>query len=334
MEDLLGGDEAAAEEASNVDDPNRDDNANPDADEQGDNASDKDKPEDKDKDGEGSEEHEEEPEVVVDQDGKRLVSAKHLERALKQRATAKAGEREALARAEAAEKEASELKAQLEAGMEKPVTGTSEALMRLLPEDTKFDANNPEHLSSLEEHAQSWLDWCEENPMGGEPTEGQDWDAKQVVQKKRQVQKMLTAIQAHRKFQSDVETERARVKAANPKLFQVGTEEQKVYASTRSELLNIATAANQDSIIAELVNYRQMKQRESAEGGSWVFVPKKASAKSEGAAPDKPKPKAVQVTTRPVVSVKPGTESGSRKTLADKLAAGPVDVEDLLDDAA
>lgn len=337
VEDLLGGDEAAAEPESKQDDPKRDDDdATPDANEHGDGASDKDKPEDK--DDKDSEEHEEEdePEVVEDQDGKRLVSAKHLERALKQRATAKAGEREALSRAEAAEKAASELKAQLEASTSKPVTGTGEALMHLLPEGTKFDPGNETHLTQLEDYAQTWLDWCEENPTGGEPSDGVEWDAKQVVQKKREVQKLLAVIPKHREFQARFGEEQAKVKAAHPKLFQAGTVEHKAYAAARNELLNLAAAADQDSIIAELVTYRQMKHRETAEGGSWVFVPKKAGAKSDGATTDnKPRPKAVQVTTRPVGSVKPGMETGSRnhKTLAEKLAAGAQDVEALFDAA-
>jgi len=278
-------------------------------------------------------EHDEEPEVVEDQDGKRLVSAKHLERALKQRATAKTSEREALARAEAAEKQASDLKTQLEATLVKPVTGTEQALMRFLPDDSKFNPNDEQALAQLETHAKKWIDWCEENPMGGEPNEGEDWDTKQVVRQKREMQKILQAVRDHRDFQTKLTTERAKVQTANPKLFQVGTEEQKAHATARKELLGLASAPNQDAIIAELVNYRTMKQREAAEGGSWVFVPKKASNKSEATATERPKARTVQVTTRPIGSVRANAETGSRKTMADKLAEGAQDVEALFDAA-
>lgn len=339
MEDLLADAAPAPETESNQDDPNREDEANPAAEEQAgdDPASDEAKPEGE--AAENSEHDDEEPEVVEDQDGKRLVSAKHLERALKQRATAKTGEREALARAEAAEKQAAELKAQLEASTEPPATTSP---LAALTAHMKVDLDNAEALDGLNEYAQTWLNWCEENPMGGEPVEGQEWDVKRVVQQKRWAQSVLEALPKHREFKTGFQTERAKVKAELPKLFQVGTEEQKAFAAEQRKILNAGTAPDQDHIIARQVLTKDIplsklaelaeRFREERDGiASFARVPKK-SATTGNTNPDKPKPKTVQVSTRPVGSVKPGSGMGSHhKTLAEKLAAGPQDVEALFD---
>ena len=338
VEDMLADAPPAPEDGSKQDDPNREDDANLDAKEQEGNAASDDAP----PEGEAAEnfEHDDEaPEVVEDQDGKRLVSAKHLERALKQRATAKTGEREALARAEAAEKQAAELKAQLEASTEPPATTSP---LAALTAHMKVDLDNAEALEGLNEYAQTWLNWCEENPMGGEPVEGQDWDVKRVVQQKRWAQSVLEALPKHREFKTGFQTERAKVKAELPKLFQVGTEEQKAFAAEQRRILNAATAKDQDHIIARQVLTKDIplsklaelaeRYREERDGiASFARVPKKASTPT-GGNPDKPKPRTVQVSTRPVGSVKPGSGMGSQhKTLAEKLAAGPQDVEALFD---
>jgi len=335
VEDMLANAPPAPEDESNQADPNREDEANPDAEQQdGNAASDEAKPEGE--AAENSEHDDEAPEVVEDQDGKRLVSAKHLERALKQRATAKTSEREALARAEAAEKQAAELKAQLEASTEPTATASP---LAALTAHMKVDLDNAEAVEGLNEYAQTWLNWCEENPMGGEPVEGQDWDVKRVVQQKRWAQSVLEALPKHREFKTGFQTERAKVKAELPKLFQGGTEEQKAFAAEQRRILNAATAKDQDHIVARQVLTRDIplqklaelaeRYREERDGiASFARVPKKASAPTGGNL-DKPKPKIVQVSTRPVGSVKPGHFEGSRKTLAQQLAAGPVDVEAL-----
>jgi len=319
---MLAAAPTAPEDEPNQEDPNNDDDANPEAPDQTD-----------------SEHSDEEPEVVEDQDGKRLVSAKHLERALKQRATAKTGEREALARAEAAETQAAELKAQLEASAQ-PLASKELPLARLTA-GMKVDLDNAEQLEGLEVHAQAWLDWCEENPMGGTPGEGyEEWDVKQVVQKKRWAQAVLTAIPENREFKAGFQTERAKVKAELPKLFQVGTEEQKAFAAEQRKILNAGTAKDQDYIIARQVLTKDIplsklaelaeRYREERDGiASFARVPKKAGAVT-GGNPDRPRPRTVQVSTRPVGSVR-GVENGSRKSLAEKLAAGPQDVEALFD---
>lgn len=326
---------------SNQDDPNRDENANTDAQEQAgdESASDTTKPEGE--ADEGSEHEEEEPEVVEDQDGKRLVSAKHLERALKQRATAKQEAREERAAREAAEKQAAELKAQIEASTE-PVASTVTPLARLTA-NLKVDLNNAGHLDGLDEYARNWLGWCRRHPLGGSPKEGgEEWTPEQVVDQMEWAQDVLDALPKHREFKTGFATERARVKAELPKLFQVGTEDQKAFAAEQRKVLSAGTAPDQDHIIARQVLTRDIplsklaelaeRYREERDGiASFARVPKKASTNGQ-ANPDKPKPKTVQVSTRPVGSVKPGSETGSHKpTLAEKLAAGPQDVEALFD---
>lgn len=337
VEDLLADAPPAPEAESNQDDPNRDDEPNPEAETQpGKDASDDAKPEGEAAD--NSEHDDEAPEVVEDQDGKRLVSAKHLERALKQRATAKTGEREALARAEAAEKQAAELKAQLEASTE-PVASKESSLARLTAK-LKVDLDNAKHVESLVEYANNWLNWCERHPLGGVPVkDGEEWTTEEVVDQKQWAQQVLAEIPKHQEFKDGFQTERAKVKAELPKLFQVGTDEQKAFAAEQRRILNAATAKDQDHIIARQVLTKDIplsklaelaeRYREERDGiAAFARVPKKASTPT-GGNPDKPKPRMVQVSTRPVVSVKPGNADGSRKTLAQQLAAGPVDVEAL-----
>lgn len=338
MEDLLADAPHAPEPESNPDDPNRDEK--PDAETQaGEDPGEEIQPEDP--AAENSEHSEDEPEVVVDQDGKRLVSAKHLERALKQRATAKTAEREALARAEAAETQAAELKAQIEASTA-PVVSKEQPLARLTQEaKLKVDLDNPAQLETLEEYASSWLNWCERNPLGGVPVkDGEEWSTEQVVDQKQWAQKVLAEIPKHLEFKTGFQSERAKVKAELPKLFQVGTEEQKAFAAAQRLILSAATAKDQDHIIARQVLTKDIplsklaelaeRYREERDGvASFARVPKKGSSTPTGGNPDKPKPRLVQVSTRPVVSVKPGAADGSRKTLAQQLAAGPVDVEAL-----
>lgn len=330
----------ASEPESNPDDLNRDDNANLNAEGQtGDDlASDPANADDKAED--SSEHNDEEPEVVEDQDGKRLVSAKHLERALKQRATAKTSEREALARAEAAEKQAAELKSQLEASTA-PLASKELPLARLTA-NLNVDINDADQLEGLEEYASNWLNWCERNPLGGSPTkDGEEWTTSQVVDQKQWAQRVLAEIPKHVDFKTSFASERAKVKAELPKLFQVGTEEQKAFAAEQRKILSAATAKDQDHIIARQVLTKDIplsklaelaeRYREERDGiASFARVPKRASQASENNS-DRPKPKTVIVSTRPVGSVKPGTESSSRKTLAEKLAAGPQDVEALFD---
>lgn len=327
VEDLLADAPPAPEPESKTDDPNRDETVSDEA-----------QPEDK--ADEGAEHEEEEPEVVEDQDGKRLVSAKHLERALKQRATAKTSEREALARAEAAEAQAAELKAQLEATTA-PLASKELPLARLTA-SLKVDLDNPDHLEGLKEYATNWLNWCERHPTGGVPTQdGEEWDTNQVVDQKQWAQRVLAEIPKHTEFKTSFAAERAKVKAELPKLFQVGTEEQKAFAAEQRKILSAATAQDQDHIIARQVLTKDIplsklaelaeRYKEERDGiASFARVPKKASQASENNS-DRPKPKTVIVSTRPVGSVKPGTETGSRKTLAEKLAAGPQDVEALFD---
>lgn len=326
---------------SNQDDPNRDENASPAAEEaQGnEHASDEAKPENE-VEADGSEHEDEEPEVVEDQDGKRLVSAKHLERALKQRATAKQEAREERAAREAAEQQAAALKAQLEASMEPPAS--KEAPLTRLTAGLKVDLNNADHLDGLDEYARNWLSWCRRHPLGGTPTkEGEEWTAEQVVDQLEWAQNVLEALPKHREFKTGLATERAKVKAELPKLFQVGTEEQRAFAAAQRRILNAGTAPDQDQIIARQVLTEGIplsklaelaeRYREERDGiASFARVPKKAGAPT-GGNPDKPKPKPVQVSTRPVGSVKPGAGAGSQKTLAEKLAAGPQDVEALFD---
>lgn len=316
-EDLLDGEdheEAATE--SNPEDPNPD-------------AQDEVNPEDQDPDGETDPDADDEvPEVVEDENGKRLVSASHLERALKQRAKAKQAEREALSRAEAAELQATELKAQLTAGMDKPAL-TDSPLLRLAPKG--IDPDNAEHLTTLEAHAQEWLDWCEENPVGGE-VEGEEWDTKAVVQQRRWAQAVLKAIPQHRDFQAQFTAERAKVKAQNPRLFEAGTPENKAYQTLRGKLLNFGASADQDALIAELVEYRKMKEEIANGIADYPRVPKKPTA-AKPAEADKPKPKPVRVTTRPVGLVKPSSTISGRGSVSERLAAAtaPTDVEDLID---
>lgn len=286
---------------------------------------------------ETSEHNDEEPEVVEDQDGKRLVSAKHLERALKQRATAKTSEREALARAEAAEKQAADLKAQLEASTE-PVASKDMPLARLTA-DLEVDLDNPDQVETLVEYATQWRKWCQRHPMGGSPKpESDEWTTEQVVDRLEWTEQLLAEIPKHLDFKTGFPSERAKVKAELPKLFQVGTDEQKAFAAEQRKILNAGTATDQDHIIARQVLTKDIplsklaelaeRYREERDGiASFARVPKKASA--TGANPDKPKPKPMQVSTRPVLNVKPGNADGSRKTLAQQLAAGPVDVEAL-----
>jgi hypothetical protein len=326
----------APEAESKPDEPNSDEDANPDADEAKGDAAEA-KPDDE---GKAAEEHEhEEPEVVEDQDGKRLVSAKHLERALKQRATAKTAEREALARAEAAEKQAAELKAQIEVSTE-PRAATATPLS-YLTRDLQVDLENAEHLESLEAHARSWQAWCRRHPTGGTPSkDGEEWTPEQVVNQLEWAEQVLEALPKHREFKAGFQTERAKVKAELPRLFQAGTEEQRAFAAEQRRVLNAASAKDQDTIIARQVLTRDIplaelaklaeRFREERDGvASYARVPKK-SATGGAAAPDKPKPKLTLVTTRPVGAVKPAAE-GSRKTLAERLAAGPQDVEALFD---
>jgi len=341
VEDMLADAPPAPESESNQDDPNRDENANPDAQEQTgeESASDTTQPEGE--AAEGSEHEDEEPEVVEDQDGKRLVSAKHLERALKQRATAKQEAREERAAREAAEKQAAELKAQIEASTE-PLASTATPLASLTAK-LKVDLDNAEHLDGLDEYARNWLSWCRRHPLGGSPKEGGDeWTSEQVVDQMEWAQNVLDALPKHREFKTGFTTERAKVKAELPKLFQVGTEEQKAFAAEQRRILNAGSAKDQDHIIARQVLTRDIPlsklaelaeryREEQAGTASFPRVPKKEGS-TGGATPDKPRPRTVQVSTRPVGSVKPGSGDGSHnKTLAEKLAAGPQDVEALFD---
>lgn len=344
VEDMLTEAAPAPEPESNQDDPNRDEKANLAAEEQkvDDQASDEATPE---SEADADSEHEDEaPEVVEDQDGKRLVSAKHLERALKQRATAKTGEREALARAEAAEKQAAEFKAQLEASTE-PVAA-KETPLALLTKGMKVDLDNAESLEGLQEYADTWLKWCRRHPLGGAPQDGgEEWTPEQVVNQMEWAQSVLESLPKHQEFKTGFHTERAKVKAELPKLFQVGTDEQKAFAAEQRRVLNAATAKDQDHIIARQVLTKDIpltklaelaeRYREERDGiASFARVPKKPSATTGGGNPEKPKPKLMTVTTRPVSSVKSGLEPGSQpKTLAQKLAAGPQDVEALFDAA-
>lgn len=342
VEDMLADAPPAPESESNQDDPNRDENANPDAQEQTGEESASDTTQPAGEAAEGSEHEEDEPEVVEDQDGKRLVSAKHLERALKQRATAKQEAREERAAREAAEKQAAELKAQIEASTEPPATSMSP--LSSLTAGMKVDIDNAEHLDGLNEYASNWLNWCERHPLGGTPTkDGEEWTTEQVVDQKQWAQKVIAAIPTHREFKTGFQTERARVRAELPKLFQVGTEEQKAFAAEQRRILNAGSAKDQDHIIARQVLTKDIplsklaelaeRYREERDGiASFARVPKKAGTASGAGAPDKPRPKLVQVSTRPVGSVKPGSGDGSHKpSLAEKLAAGPQDVETLFD---
>ena len=327
----------APEPESKQDDPS-DETANPAAEEQTGNEPPNDEAKPEGEADENSEHSDEEPEVVEDQDGKRLVSAKHLDRALKQRATAKTAEREALARAEAAEKQAADLKAQLEASTE-PVASKDMPLGRLTAK-LKVDLDNPDQIDSLVEYANSWRSWCKRHPMGGSPTpEGEEWTTEQVMDQLEWTEQVLAEIPKHREFKTGFQSERAKVKAELPKLFQVGTDEQKAFVAAQRQILSAPTAKDQDYIIARQVLTKDIplsklaelaeRYREERDGiASFARVPKKASAPT-GGNPDKPKPKPMQVSTRPVVSVKPSNADGSRKTLAQQLAAGPVDVEAL-----
>lgn len=329
----------APEPESKQEDPT-DETANPSAEEQAGNdpANDEAKPEGE--ADENSEHNDENPEVVEDQDGKRLVSAKHLERALKQRATAKTAEREALARAEAAEKQAADLKAQLEASTE-PVASKDMPLARLTAK-LKVDLDNPDQVESLVEYATSWRNWCKRHPLGGMPTEdGKEWTTEEVMDQMEWAEQVLAEIPKHQDFKTGFQSERAKVKAELPKLFQVGTEEQKAFMAAQRQILNASTAKDQDHLIARQVLTKDIplsklaelaeRYREERDGiASFARVPKKASTPT-GGNPDKPKPKPMQVSTRPLGSVKPGVGTGSQKTLAEKLAAGPQDVEALFD---
>lgn len=271
-----------------------------------------------------------EPEVLQDETtGKKLVGARHFERMLKQRNAAKHAEREAREALELEKAKTADLESKLTSGGDKPVVTTDLPLTRLAPQ---VNPNNPEHLTQLEQHAQDWLNWCERHPTGGAPGDGsEEWDTDRVVDQKRWANAVLKAIPEHRKFQTDFTTERAKVKAENPQMFQAGTEEHKAHGEYQRKLLNFRTAADQDAIIAKLIKLDRMETEERTGVASYPRVPKtKAAIKTDG---DKPKPKPVTVITRPLGSVKPGSAEGVTKTtLAEKLAAGPADVEALFGD--
>jgi hypothetical protein len=285
----------------------------------------------------GDPEEEVAPEEVEDQNGKRLVSANHLERALKQRATAKEAAREATAKAEAAEAKAAALETQLAALTEKPAAA-SLPLAGLAPEG--FDLQNEDHLAKLETLATNWLKWCKRNPMGGTPVkDGDEWDVEAVVNQQEWAEAVLKAVPETRDFKTAFATERAKVKAELPDLFKPGTADNAAYIAEQRKILSAGTAKDQDTIIARQVLTKDIPLKELAtlaaqyrekQAGTADFprVPKKPAPSP--AAPASAKPKTVTVTTRPVLNVKPGAQTGSRQTIAERLAAGPVDAEEFL----
>lgn len=272
------------------------------------------------------------PEILEDTTGKRLVAAKDFKRMHRQRDEAKQAAAEAKRRAEAAEAKAAELENQLRQSQDQPVPvqSSTNPLARI---------TNPAALDAEVQRVKAIIDWCRTNPEGGTlpaklvgGTEGEDLeDRAAVAHALRWAEDRLEAVPKQREFLSAFSQTRAKVRAENPQMFVAGTPEHKAAQSWQSKLLNFGTAPDQDIIIARLLKLDRMEQEEADGIASYARVPKKPTSEGQQQPDDKPKPKPLQITTKPV-SVKPAAgQPGAPRSIEEKLQAaqGPVDIEEL-----
>lgn len=233
---------------------------------------------------------------------------------------------EALAEARQAKAERDALKAQIEQRQNEPVAVVKAS-------DPLAKVTNLEQLEAHESYWENVRLWCLANLNGGVPPKelsGGDGETelppRTVVENLARAEAIIKAAPKKREFLESFRAERAKAREAAPDMFRAGTPENKAAVDYQRKLLNFEAQADQDLIIAKLLKVDRM-EREEREGIRYTRVETK-----------KPDPKTAPVALKPLPKPAPSAArtpvvraSGTLKTLAEKLAAGPQDVEALFD---
>jgi hypothetical protein len=243
---------------------------------------------------------------------------------------------EALAAKRAAEAELAELKTKLEQRADEP-------------QPVKVDSNplatvtNEEQLEAHEQYYEQVQAWCRRNPQGGTPpkhltgNEERELDADMVVTNLEHAERMLNkALPKHREFLQAHRAKRAEARAAHPKVFTAGTPEHDLAKALMPRLLNFASQADQDALLAKLVKAELMEREERDGVARYTRVELKKPATPAKPAAAKPAPKpALTSTTVPLVKATTNGKSAVANNWERLKAPGAsVDMEDLMDEAA
>lgn len=280
-----------------------------------------DEPKESDADPDEPKTEDDDAEVVEDQQGKRLVGAKHFDRMRKQRDAAKSAQREMEAKLK-------EVEAKLAQVEDKPVVVSKQ-------NDPLATVTNTEQLEAVEANAKAWRRWCRSNPLGGTPPiEGaEEMEPEKIAATLEWAEGILEAAPKRAQFLREFQENRQSVKKVLPQMFTPGTDEQRAYQQWQRKLLNFDTVADQDAIIAKLIKLEQ-QEREEKEGVARytrVELKKQDGGKSPAkVVTTKPSPKSVTTTTT-VPAVRSSTGSTPREAVMQKLAApgASVDLEEL-----
>lgn len=266
------------------------------------------------------------------QEGTKPRTLKRMQRMLERYNAALAKEREADAKAAEAEAKISEMQSKLDeathAKQDQPVPVK-------VDNDPLAAVTNEEQLDATEVNAQAWRRWCIRNLNGGTPpVQGaEDMSADEVADALERAEDTLAAIPKRREFLAKFQANRAEARKAHPEMFRAGTPEHAAHGSWQKRLLNFATAADQDTIIAKLLKVERMEAEEKAGIAKYqrVAVPKPGSAATPaGAAATsaaQPKPKAPTPAPPSVPQVRQGNGSDKRSALlSSKQQFDPLDL--------
>lgn len=212
------------------------------------------------------------------------------------------------------------------------------------PQPLKVEGNplaavtNEEQLEAHENYYQRWKAWCRRNPNGGIPPADlmqgdQELEPDTVVSYLEAAENMLEkVVPKHRDFLQNFRSKRTEAKASYPKMFQPGTPEHETFQALKPRLLNFATQADQDALLAKLVKAELMEREERDGVARYTRVElKKPATSAKAAAKPAPKPATTGTAVPPVKA----TNGRSARELAWEKANAPhgsVDVEDLMDD--
>ena len=257
-------------------------------------------------------------------EGLKPKAIKRFNKLLEQRDEAKAAARKA-------EAELAELKAKLEQRQDEPTPVKAES-------NPLLSVTNEEQLEAYENHYTKVKAWCRRNPTGGVPpkelTGGVEMElnADAVISNLESAEAMLDkALPNHRQFLSEFQAKRQAAKAAHPQIFTPGTPEHEAAKALRPKLLNFATQADQDELLALMVKAQRMQQEERDGVARYTRVELKKTTPAKPAAAVKPAPKPAP-TGSPVPPVKQADGKSARELALAKLnqQGAEIDVEELL----
>lgn len=318
-EDLLAGTEPTAETTETIpgEEP-EDDTVSPEADPS---AEAEETPET-----EGEEPDETTPEADDTDDqpeGLKPKAIKRFNKLLAQRDEAKAAERQA-------KSELAALQARLEQRQDEPVPVN-------IASDPLAAVTNEEQLDAHDSLFKQIRSWCRRNPQGGTPplhlTGGQEreFDTDEVVSNLEYAERMIDEVPKRRGFISEFRAKRAETRAAYPAVFTAGTPENETAHKLYPKLLNFATQADQDALLARLVKAELMEREERDGVARYTRVElKKPAASAKPAAKPAPKPAPTGLHVPPVKMTNSQTP---QKAAWERVNAplGSIDVEELLE---